>query len=222
MKGLLIKDLKLTLLNARMFVIIIAITIFMLTQTGSSAESAASFAVSYITIIFGMFVLSTISYDDFEHGLSFLFTLPITRRLYTAEKYVFGLLSSLAGWLLSLILWSILTLLGGNNIPADFWMVNLSTYLILIFILSVSIPVQLKFGGDNGKIVIFIVIGACFALGMAGVRILKKLEFDPKKLLDPLMQSSPGVLIALGITFIILAMFISYQISCKIVEKKQL
>lgn len=223
MKGLLIKDLKLTLLNIRIFIIIIGIAVFMLSQSGSSTAETASFVISYITIIFGMFVLSSISYDDFEHGLSFLLTLPVTRKLYVLEKYVFGLLSSLTGWLLSLLLCLSLYLFkNSGSILSEVLAVSLISYLLLVLMLAVTIPVQLKFGGSNGKIVIFIVIGACYALGMAGTRILKGLGLTSKELLVPLTQLNTGILIILGSVLAALALICSFLISCKIMNHKQL
>ena len=83
MKGLLIKDFKLIFGNVKMIVMLIFISIFLMF---SQEEGAFTFVVSYMTIITSMFVLSTISYDDFDHGMSYLMTLPLTRKIYAAEK----------------------------------------------------------------------------------------------------------------------------------------
>lgn len=91
MKGLLIKDFQLSLLNIRMLVIICVVSIFIT----SSSTGSASFVISYVTIIFFMFVLTSISYDEMDHSISFLFTLPISRKTYVREKYVFSLICGL-------------------------------------------------------------------------------------------------------------------------------
>ena len=50
------------------------------------------------TIVTAIFAITTISYDEFDNGLAFLMTLPVTRKQYVAEKYLLG-----AGLTLSLI-----------------------------------------------------------------------------------------------------------------------
>lgn len=54
---------------------------------------SATFVVGYIILVFGLFALNTISYDEMDNGYAFLFTLPISRADYVKEKYVYGILS---------------------------------------------------------------------------------------------------------------------------------
>ena len=48
-----------------------------------------------------MTAISTISYDTFDNGNAFLFTLPFSRKEYTREKYLFSLF------------WGMITVIGG-------------------------------------------------------------------------------------------------------------
>ncbi len=82
MKGLLIKDFRLMKTQIRMFLIFIAIAVAM----AISADDT-SFMIGFITFVFSLFTLSTISYDEFDNGNAFLFTLPI--RLYCGEVLSF-------------------------------------------------------------------------------------------------------------------------------------
>ena len=71
MKGLLIKDLKL-MKNQKSFFVIMAFVgmIFLITW------EKPYFAISYITMMFSMFALTSFSYDEFDNGAVYLFTLP--------------------------------------------------------------------------------------------------------------------------------------------------
>jgi len=40
-----------------------------------------------------MMVLTTISHDDFGHGLTYLMALPTDRRSYALEKYTFAFIA---------------------------------------------------------------------------------------------------------------------------------
>lgn len=61
-------------------------------------------------MICSMFSLSTISYDEFDNGNAFLFSLPITRKGYVIEKYIFGIMLGVISLILSTIIACILTL----------------------------------------------------------------------------------------------------------------
>lgn len=87
MKGLLIKDIKLMKNQKNFFFIMLFVAVAML-----FAEFDSSFVVSYFTMIASMFVLSTISYDEYDNGYAFLFTMPFARKAYVKEKYMFSIL----------------------------------------------------------------------------------------------------------------------------------
>ena len=86
MKGLMIKDAKLLKnqgkLLAVMLVVVAGIMYF-------ATDVNAMFIVGYITIIFAMFTATTISYDGFDNCYLFLMTLPVTRKKYVNEKYLY-------------------------------------------------------------------------------------------------------------------------------------
>ena len=87
MKGMLIKDLRLLKNQGKtLLLMLFVVAIFMnfITDVGPS------FIVGYITIIFSLFTATTISYDEFDNCYLFLMTLPITRKKYVNEKYVFA------------------------------------------------------------------------------------------------------------------------------------
>lgn len=222
MKGLLIKDFQLSLLNIRMLVIICVVSIFI---TSSSTGSAA-FVISYVTIIFFMFVLTSISYDETDHSISFLFTLPISRKTYVREKYIFSLICGMIGLVFSTAVCIIVgavknvNLIEPGMIPAA-----LGIYLTLLFIVALMLPIQLKFGGDNGRIALFIVFGVIVAAIFIGSKILEHFnihEADIIKFLDLLLSSNTALAIPGFILLVLAALGISYRISVKIMEHKAL
>lgn len=73
MKGLFVKDLKLMMLQKNFLLLILAIVIGMMIFTDD-----VIFPLGFLSFIVSLFIVSTISYDDFDNGNAFLFTLPIT------------------------------------------------------------------------------------------------------------------------------------------------
>lgn len=223
MKGLLIKDFQLSLLNTRMLVVLFVISIFLT----SSATGSPAFIIGYVTTVFFMFVLTSISYDEMDHSISFLFTLPISRKTYVREKYVFSLLCGLAGLVFSTV---ICFLLGGlfqnmQLIGPDFLPIALMIYLVLLFLVAIMLPIQLKFGGDNGRIAIFLLFSICAAAVYVGSRILERFnitEPDIIKFITLLLTGNTAPVIAGFVVLILAALGISYRISLGIMEKKAL
>ena len=83
MKGLLIKDLKLMKNNGKNLLLVFLI---IGTMMGIMTKELYA-AVGYVTFIFTLFTVNTISYDENEHGYTYLFSLPVNKKIYVREKY---------------------------------------------------------------------------------------------------------------------------------------
>ena len=81
MKGLLTKDFRILAGQKRYFTIIILIAAIFL-----CSGQPAQIIVGYCTMFGMLFTVNTISYDEFDHGYLFLFTLPVTRKDYVLEN----------------------------------------------------------------------------------------------------------------------------------------
>lgn len=222
MKGLLIKDFQLTFLNIRMLVALCIVSIFL---TSSSTGSAA-FVISYVTIVFFMFVLTSISYDELDHSISFLFTLPISRKTYVLEKYVFSLVCGVIGLVFSSAICIVIGMIKNINLVGpDFIPVALSIYLMLLFIVALMLPIQLKFGGDNGRIALFLVFGIIVAAVYIGSKILEHFhiyEADIIKFVNLILTSNTALIIPAFIILVLAALGISYGISLRIMNRRTL
>ncbi len=222
MKGLLIKDFQLAFLNIKMLVALCIVSIFL---TSSSTGSAA-FVISYVTIVFFMFVLTSISYDELDHSISFLFTLPISRKTYVLEKYVFSLVCGVIGLVFSSAICTVISMIKNTNLVGpDFIPVALSIYLMLLFIVALMLPIQLKFGGDNGRIALFLVFGIIVAAVYIGSKILEHFhiyEADIIKFVNLILTSNTALIIPAFIILVLAALGISYGISLRIMNRRTL
>ena len=180
----------------------------------------ASFSLGYMMVVSAMLVVTTISYDYFENGMSFMFTLPISRKSYVVEKYVLALLVELvmAGFSVLIQVGSILL---GN--PAD-WMVLLITgvgcFVAAMLLLAVYIPVYIKCGPEKSRIVIFIVVG----IVAVGTYLVAKVEAVQKlleQLIEALSKMSAMQITVIGVAIFVLVMLASVGISIRMLEKKE-
>ena len=67
----------------KIFSSVVFIAVLLAVVTGNTF-----FIISYMTFVASLFTLTSISYDEFDNGNAFLFSLPITRRMYVKEKSV--------------------------------------------------------------------------------------------------------------------------------------
>ena len=160
MKGLLVKDLL--LLKMQKSFIILA---FVICALLASSDSDSIFPSTFLILSLSSFSVSTISYDEFENGSPFLFSLPISRRLYVIEKYCFTLITATAAALLAGLLCAPASLAIESPSFTYYLFLGLTASLPSILILqALIIPFLLKFGPERGRIAIIVVIAAAGVL----------------------------------------------------------
>lgn len=221
MKGLLIKDFYFAMQQKRLFLIILLMFgVFYISQGTESAP----FVISYTTLMGGMFVLTSIGYDDFENNISYLMTLPITRKEYVLEKYLFGMLGVISFWLFPTIVYTVMKM---EMISEVLIIASLSLAVVTAFEM-IMIPVQLKFGGEKGRMALIGVVAAgmllLYFLKEIGTRLMNSSD-AAKQLFENIihgLENSSGWMLGAGIVvFLVIEGLISYRISLKVITKKE-
>lgn len=217
MKGLLLKDFRFIMQQSRMFLIILfMIASFMIFQGADSAP----FVIAYTSMMGGILVLNTISYDEFEHSITFLMTLPITRKEYVKEKYVFGVLGILSLWGIS----TAVCLLVGLDRFQEIIISALAILLVIMVSEMIMIPIQLKFGGDKGRIVLIVIVMACVLLGFILKGCIQRgteTEILYYKIAEAAASVSGWWYTVAAIVFLVIETLVSYRISVRMIEKKE-
>ena len=217
MRGLLEKDLRLLMHSKQTFVFSLALAVVL------GVTQKSTFILGYLTFFISAILVSTLSYDEMDHGFAFLFTLPINRKIYVREKYVFCMGGAVIVWSLMMMLYVII--LNVRDTPAaisEDVLNGLSFLPIIIFFLSLLIPMQLKFGVEKSR---FVMIGVSIFVGMMIYFLAEKsgmldgnsaVEMSPFDLIGDLAVDVIGLLIAAGLAVV------SYLCSCRIMKKKEL
>jgi ABC-2 type transport system permease protein len=217
MKGLLVKDFKLICQQKNFFIILLIVTAGLL-----FINDDVIFPLGFLTFVVSLFSVSTISYDEFDNGNAFLFTLPITRRIYAAEKYCLALILGCGGWAVSVILSATASIIQEKPLTADFFFSAFMILPIMIFINAITIPFQLKFGSDKGRIAIICSIGLLVVIGISVNNIAKYIfGIDILNMIDTLPPLSLSGLIAALMVFAAVVLLISLKISINILRKKE-
>ncbi len=167
MSGLLIKDFLTIKNQGKSMILILAIGIFMIISGMNEA-----FIVGYLTFTASMFAINTLSYDEYDHGYPYIFILPIERKEYVMEKYLFTAMLSIVGWLGSgAIILGVSAIRREQIWSGDFGLQMLAMLLLNWVYLEILIPVRLKYGAEKEKIMI--ILGAAYLLAM-GIPFLMK------------------------------------------------
>ena len=140
MKGLWTKDIRLISSQQKNLAVIWLVAAGILIATDQ-----ISFAITDTSVITIMTAISTISYDTFDNGNAFLFTLPFSRKEYTREKYLFSLF------------WGMITVIGG--ILLVFIVTVLLNIPMLLIFQSMALPFLLKYEAEKGRIALAAMIG---------------------------------------------------------------
>lgn len=203
MKGLLVKDFLLMIKSKKVILFMLFIGII-------GGINDISFATGYILMVLAILSLSTISYDEANHGLNTLFTLPISKSDYVKEKYLFSLIITGIGFALVAIL---------NCFSKSGFMETLIILSTALLLLALSLPFQLKEGNEKGRIVLFVVVFGCTFLFAFLNQFIPKF-FDS---IESVLNTMDPTMISVGllITSFILY-FISMRISIRVYKNRVL
>ncbi len=216
MKGLLIKDIMLMKMQKSFFLVITVLSVVM-----AYSMDNISFIMGYLCFVMPLFALSTISYDEFDNGSAFLFSLPISRKSYVVEKYCFGLLLGIGALILGAVLTVVVETVKGAEDLTETLTALPFIFCAMTVLLSVFIPVQIKFGGEKSRFVIIAIGGITVAIGYAVLKTLTFLGVDVQMLANTLSELPIDTLIAGAFLLTLCITALSIGISIGILEKKE-
>ena len=215
MKGLLLKDLR-YMLTQKSFILSTLVIGFVLAQ-----EDNELFVIGYLAFMGFTLGMTSITMDDQDHNLLFLFTLPISRFIYVLEKYIFTFLMGILFCCFALAVTLIPRLFGLFQTPIE--LITGTTGGVLagaILIMSIMIPLQLKFGAERARIAIFITMSGFLAFILAISLIINFADALP--LLQAITSLNAPVLITIGCIILLLCLSVSIKCSLRIMTHKEL
>lgn len=216
MKGLLIKDFKLMLMQKNFFIIIIVVACLI-----SISSQDPTFMIGFITLILSLFTVSTISYDEFDNGYPFLLTLPFSRKTYVLEKYVYGLILGIGAWIVSVMICSLMLIVQGKPVTSDMLIGAFVILPMFLVIESLMIPVHLRFGGEKGRYALIACVGVLVVIGFVVMKIVEIFHIDVLPLILAIDALGPVMFMMILLMIGFLIMLVSLKVSLSIMNKKE-
>ena len=218
MSGLFYKDLSLMKNNMKML-LIFPLTAVMLVMAN---KDGGVFVIFYMACVGGILAANTISYDEFEKGMEYLLTLPVDRKTYVYEKYVFGGLSGGLMWLGAVLLVAVANVVRRTGLdPTELAVECALAFAIMVMGMCMMIPLQLKFGAENTRLALVAVFLGVMAICALAGKIGKASGVDLEALGNRFFsQGIAGVvLVLLGICALTAA--ISIAVSIHVMKNKE-
>ena len=159
MKGLLLKDIYMTVKYCRVYILIsLFFTVFSLYEKGHL------FFVFYPCLLCGMIPVNLLGYDERSGWVRYSETMPYTRSQIVSAKYLIGLGAQLIILLITGISQAVQMSIGGTF--------SLTEYLVLMMLLltmslvasSLTLPFIFKLGVEKGRMAYYIMIGIVSAV----------------------------------------------------------
>ena len=222
-KGLLKKDLF-NLASYKSSLIIIFICIFAI---GTMNESTANFIPIIMSAMIGMIALATFNYDEVSKSEKYVLPLPTNRKKIILEKYILiiscTIIGGILGFIITPIIINIINYIKAENIISVDYESLLSVTIGGIFgislISAIQIPSVYKWGAERGRIQMFILLFALFAIvGGIGYLIINNIfNIDVEAIKN--IFNKFGLLILIILSAIMY--YVSYKISYKIYKNKE-
>lgn len=213
MKGLFVKDIELMKQQKQFFILVVVMGVIL------NLAGSGSFATGYFTFVTAIFAITTISYDEFDNGLAFLMTLPVTRKQYVAEKYLLG-----AG--LTAVAWGIATITGVickgvaelQGCLSETIIGSLIDIPLALLMLAVSLPLVIHFGAEKGRYIAMVMWAIIFAVVYA---LIKTMGLSADAVDAWLNGLNRGMVLAGVVLFTVIVYMGSFWIGVRLMEKKE-
>ena len=218
-RGLLEKDFRLFFRQGgNLFLVLVFVALFFI-LTG---KKAAAFIAMYIPSVLAIYSGNTISYDENGHGYTYLFSLPINRKIYVREKYIFSFIMTVCGWGMGVICAGIMVLIKpGEFFDVEMLIMELITIFVFQAIAGIVIAIRLRFEGEKGRMVlpiaILIIFAVCYTIGH-----FLETKLELKESISYMIGETGdfGIAIAL-IVLSLIVWFASYKYSMRVMKKKE-
>ena len=220
MKGLMIKDFRIIMNQKRFIILYLFIAVIL------CFSMDYTFIVSYVPMVSTILALSTISYDYNDNGLSFIMTLPNRRGDYAVAKYIFSIACVTFMWLISIVIQVASIMIQKTDvITSQVIMTDALMLPMFLLILSVMLPIELKYSPEKARVALFIIFGVVMLIVLGGKSIAESLSssgiVNVDKIVAGVQNIDGPVVIIAAYAVCIIVLSISMITSIRIMQNKE-
>ena len=217
MKGLIIKDLCVIKNQMRSLLLILVFFVFI-----SIINKDATFILFLVPFYMIMILITTFSYDEFNKWECYWNSLPLSRKEIVKAKYLLFNATSLIVLVLGILASIIVPNFIENTTFESIYASIIGVAFGICLVISLLIPFYYKFGSQKGRIMLFLTITIlALIIGIiTSLDIFNNVEL--MNIINSLNNLSLGMFTLLLIIVTVIIMTISYYISVRIYNNKEL
>lgn len=195
MKGLLLKDGYQTV--SQMKTMYLTVAVVLVVWMFSTSDSYA-FPISYAAIFLGVLPVNLLGYDQNSGWVEYSLTLPVSKKVLVAEKYLVGLLCAAASVVIGGLFVVVLSLRKGAALDgtALFFVGNGVNTILLMN--GISLPLMYRFGEEKARMIYILTFAGFGALIAGGGVLVDELQANGR------FQASIGLGAALFVVVLVL------------------
>ena len=218
-RGLLEKDFRLFFRQGGNLFLVLAFVALFFILTG---KTGSAFIAMYIPSVLAVYSGNTISYDENGHGYTYLFALPVNKKIYVREKYIFSFIMTACGWCIGMICAGIMVLINPEEVfDLEMLAMELITFFVFQAIAGIMIAIRIRFEGEKGRIVMPIAILIIFAIYYTIGSFLKT-NLELKESILNVIGGAGDLEIAIALIVLsLLVWYASYKYSMRVMRKKE-
>lgn len=217
-KGLIVKDILQLKSYWKSLVLIAVIFILSAIPQDEGQGSIAVMLPIMMALGFGMFSIASFNYDEASKADRYILTMPVNRKNIVLAKYILTFSATAIGTVVGIIIsLGILTSIQTASLEMSELLVGAIGGMFGIgLIQSIQMPCIYKMGAEKGRIfaILIAMVAGIFAGSFAFINVHSGTEFS-----TTLDLAVVGAILSVAI---IIIYFISYLISCRIFEKKEM
>lgn len=195
MKGLLLKDGYQTV--SQMKTMYLTVAVVLVVWMFSTSDSYA-FPISYAAIFLGVLPVNLLGYDQNSGWVEYSLTLPVSKKVLVAEKYLVGLLCAAASVVIGGLFVVVLSLRKGAALDgtALFFVWNGVNTILLMN--GISLPLMYRFGEEKARMIYILTFAGFGALIAGGGALVDEFQTNGR------FQASIGLGAALFVVVLVL------------------
>ena len=216
MKGLILKDFYNLKKYGKQITIILGVFLIF----GIMMKS--SLYICFMIMLYGtMTIITAMSYDEKAGFDKFALSMPIKREDLVKSKYAVWLIIMFSALLVSFVTGLVINLfVGGNYIEMIISMLAVESVYIILF--SIVIPIFFKFGVEKGRMYMMAVFIIPSILGAVAAGVINKAGISiNENQINQIIENDMYLIIAGAVIFVILAVYVSFRVSVRIILKKE-
>lgn len=177
MKGLLLKDWYQVRTSMKTMYLTVA---FVLVIWMFSTSNAYVFPVSYAAIFLGILPVNLLTYDQSIGWVEYGRTLPVSKKMLVAEKYLIGLFCAAAAVVIGGLFVTVISLRTGTAPDKGVLPLLAGSVCAILLINGISLPLLYRFGAEKARMIYILTFAGLGALLGGGA------------VMDELQQNGPG------------------------------